>query len=196
MGEPRGRAGAHGREGAIRRRWDPDDERNVIILLNGPLGIGKSTLAEALMEEMDECVMLDGDHVVAMNPPPPNEAEYLHDTLSLLIQHHRDRGYHNFVVNHIWRTPEEIADLRDKLSDIDADIRCFLLVLSLEENLRRIQVRQSARALDERDFERRTVMEERDTLFEGTKEGLGETFDVSASPEELVARLLSRLRVQ
>lgn len=167
----------------------------MIILLNGPLGIGKSTLAEALMEEMDKCVMLDGDHVVAMNPPPPNELEYLHTTLALLIRHHRDRGYRNFVVNHIWRTPEDIDDLRCKLSDIDADIRCFLLVLSLEENLRRIQVRQGARALDEQDFERRTVMEEREMLFEGTIENLGEKFDVSASPEALVAGLLSRLRV-
>lgn len=32
----------------------------MIIVLNGPLGIGKSTLAEALAEAIDHCVMLDG----------------------------------------------------------------------------------------------------------------------------------------
>jgi deoxyadenosine/deoxycytidine kinase len=42
----------------------------VIIVLNGPLGVGKSTLAELLAERIDQCVMLDGDHLVAANPPP------------------------------------------------------------------------------------------------------------------------------
>ena len=37
----------------------------MIIVLNGPLGIGKSTLAEALAESIDQSVMLDGDHLVA-----------------------------------------------------------------------------------------------------------------------------------
>ena len=42
----------------------------MIILLNGPLGIGKTTLAEALMERVQQCVMLDGDHLLAANPSP------------------------------------------------------------------------------------------------------------------------------
>ena len=53
----------------------------MIILLNGPLGIGKSTLAEALAESIDLCVMLDGDHLVAANPPPADEQEHLHATI-------------------------------------------------------------------------------------------------------------------
>jgi hypothetical protein len=55
----------------------------MFIILNKPLGIGKSTLAEALTESIDNCVMLDGDYVVAVNPPPPNEVEYWHTTLEL-----------------------------------------------------------------------------------------------------------------
>ena len=38
----------------------------MIIVLNGPLGIGKSTLAEALTESIDACAMLSGDHLVAV----------------------------------------------------------------------------------------------------------------------------------
>jgi hypothetical protein len=33
----------------------------MIVLLNGPLGIDKSTLAEALVESIEQSVMLDGD---------------------------------------------------------------------------------------------------------------------------------------
>jgi hypothetical protein len=167
----------------------------VIIVLNGPLGIGKSTLAEALAESIDQCVMLDGDHLVAANPPPADQIEYLHSTIALLIAHHRRFGYLHFVIDHLWRTPADLAHLRRRLLDVDgaADIRCFLLTLPLDENLRRIQRRQVARALDEQELERRTVAEEREALFKGRSGDLGEPFDVSAPPMDLVATLVLRL---
>jgi hypothetical protein len=167
----------------------------MIIVLNGPLGIGKSTLAEALAESIARCVMLDGDQLVAANPPPADEIEYLHSTIALLVAHHRRFGYLHFVISHLWRTRAELLDLRRKLLEVDpeADIRCFLLSLPLAENLRRIERRQSARALDELEFERRTVVEERAVLFENADGSLGEPFDVSAAPADLVATLLLRL---
>lgn len=167
----------------------------MIIILNGPLGIGKSTLAEALSESLDQCVMLDGDHLVAANPPPVNEVEYLHSTIALLVAHHRRYGYHHFVIDHIWHTSAELADLYRRLREVDsdADVRCFLLTLPLDENLRRIRRRQSARALDEREFELQTVAEERGILYKESGDDLGEPFDVSASPDELVATLLLSL---
>jgi adenylate kinase family enzyme len=167
----------------------------LIILLNGPLGVGKSTLAEALAESIDGCVMLDGDRLVAANPPAADGLEHLHSTVALLVAHHRGFGYRHFVIDHLWRTPAELADLRRRLLDLDAatDIRVFLLTLPLEENLRRIERRQIARALDERDFEGRTVVEERRVLLENPDGAMGEPFDVSASPGDLVAALLLRL---
>jgi len=167
----------------------------VIILLNGPLGIGKSTLAEALAESIDHCVMLDGDHLVAANPPPVDETEFLHSSIALLTAHGQQSGYRHFVINHLWRTAGELGDLRRRLLalDTDADIRCFLLTLPLDENLRRIELRQRARAIDEWEFERRTVAEERAALFERPNGDLGEPFDVSGPPASLVATMLLRL---
>jgi hypothetical protein len=98
----------------------------------------------------------------------------------------------------LWRTREELADLRRRLLEVDsdADVRCFLLTLPLGENLRRIERRQSARALDEQEFERSTLASERKALLESTDGTLGEPFDVSAPPEDLVAELLLRLDVR
>jgi shikimate kinase len=167
----------------------------MIIVFNGPLGIGKSTLAEALAESIDWCVMLDGDHLIAANPRPADEVKYLHSTIALLVTHHRRFGYRHFVIDHLWRTPAELDDLRSRLLEIepDADILCFLLTLPLEENLHRIQRRQGARALDEQEFELQTVAEERAALFESDAGDLGIPFDVSAPPEDLVEMLLLRL---
>ena len=165
----------------------------MIVVLNGPLGIGKSTLAEVLSESLDRCVMLDGDSLVAANPPPSDEVEHLHSTVELLVRHHRGFGYRHFVLNHLWTTPQALADLRRRLATIDPEIFCFLLTLRVDENLRRIERRASAREIDERDFELRTVVEERAILLADDESELGEPFDVSASPGELVERLLTRL---
>jgi thymidylate kinase len=158
----------------------------MIIVLNGPLGIGKSTLAEALTEHIEACAMLSGDHLVAVNPPSENELEHLHSTIDLLVQHHRRFGYRNFVIEHVWRTEWELADLKRRLDD--TRVHCFLLTLPIEENLRRIERRQAARAIDESEFEHRVLAEERRAL-EGP--GLGTRFDVSTPPPELVLRLLA-----
>lgn len=167
----------------------------MIIILNGPLGIGKSTLAETLVESIDHCVMLDGDHLVAANPPPVDEMEFLHSTIALLVAQCQRFGYRHFVINHIWRTAADLADVRSRLLAVgsDLDIRCFLLTLSLDENLRRIARRQSARAIDEQELERLTVAEERAALFERPNGDLGEPLDVSASPARLVETILRRL---
>jgi hypothetical protein len=165
----------------------------MIIVLNGPLGIGKSTLAEALTESIDSCVMLDGDRLIAANPPPADEREHLHSTIALLVTHHRRFGYRHFVIDYVWRSPAALADLRRRLIaiDADADLRCFLLTLPPDENLRRIERRQQARAIDEREFELRTFAEEREALANSTD--LGEPFEVSAPPPALVAMMLRRL---
>lgn len=108
----------------------------MIIVLNGPLGIGKSTLAEALTESIDSCAMISGDSLLAVNPPPANELEYLHATIEVLVNHHRRSGYRHFVIEHVWRSPRELADLHCRLAAIDAtaDIRSFLLTLPVDEN--------------------------------------------------------------
>lgn len=168
----------------------------MIVVLNGPLGIGKSTLGEALAESIDHCVFLNGDSLIAANPPPPDETTYLHAMIALLVAHHRRHGYRHFVVDHFWRDAAELDDMRRRLleADPEADVRCFLLTLPISENLRRIERRQQARALDEREFEHRTVVEERDALTRDAR-GLGDPFDVSAPPEQLVAALRKRLGI-
>lgn len=165
----------------------------MIVVLNGPLGIGKSTLAEALCESMERCVVLDGDHLVAVNPPPEDELEHLHSTIELLVAHHRRFGYRHFVIDHLWRSPPELADLRLRLGPHDSDIRCFLLTLPDEEILRRIERRARARAIDEGERERRTCLEEREALMADVSADLGEPFDVSASVPELVQTMRRRL---
>ena len=167
----------------------------MIIVLNGPLGIGKSTFAEALSESIDQCVMLDGDHLVAVNPPPPDELELLHSTIALLVAHHRKFGYRHFLINHLWTSPHDLEDLRHRLTEIEpgAEIRFFLLTLPFDENLRRIQHRAGGRAINDLHLELQTLARERRVLEESRSGELGEPFDVARTPPELVTSMLGVL---
>jgi thymidylate kinase len=168
----------------------------MIIVLNGPLGIGKSTLAEALMERIEGCAMLDCDRVAAVNPAPADPREHLHQAIAWLVAHHQRFGYRHCVIDHYWPTLEDLADLRRRLSPLDSDVRCFLLTLPLEENLRRIARRASVRAIDEDAFEHETLPAERAALSAHADGALGEPLDVSAPPQVLVDEVLRRLRLE
>jgi hypothetical protein len=165
----------------------------MIIVLNGPLGCGKTSLAEALSESIARCVLLDGDHLVAVSTPPADECEHLHATIALLVAHHRSFGYRHFVVDHFWSSPAELTDLRQRLSEFDTDIRCFRLTLPATENRRRIERRAAARALDVLDAELRTSTAEREALAAYPGDELGEPLDATPPLAELVAGLSRRL---
>ena len=165
----------------------------MIVLINGPLGIGKSSLAEALTECIDDCAMLDGDRLVAVNPPHPDALEFLHSTIRSTVEHHRRFGYRHFIIDSFWGSPSDLDDLRSRLGSLDPDIRCFVLTLPLDDNFRRIERRASVRVIDELELERATVVSEREMLAAASASSLGEPFDVSAPLPELVERLLRRL---
>lgn len=163
----------------------------MIVVLNGPIGVGKSTLGELLAENLDGCVALDGDHLIAANPPHANELEHLHATIELLVAHHRRFDYRHFVVNHFWGSKEALDDLRRRLPD--EKLLVLRLTLPEDENRARIEARQTARAVDELGFELETLALERAQLEAAAGHELGEPFDVSASPAELVRTLLERI---
>lgn len=167
----------------------------LIVLLNGPLGVGKSTLGELLGETMDRSVTLDGDRLSALNPPPADELASLHATLALLVAHHLSQGYSRFIVNHFWQTAEEIGDLFDRIRAVAPNVRmeCFRLTLDEAENRRRILSRRHARAIDEAEFEDRQFAQEFALFSRAEGNELGIPFDASDPPGILVERMLGLL---
>ena len=164
----------------------------MFIALNGPIGIGKSTLAEALTESIAQCAMLNGDSLLELNPPVADETDFLHTLLVVLIAHYQRSGYRHFVIDHFWRLPEALSDLRSRLFQLDpsAQFRPFLLTLAQDEHKRRLERRLEARDQRDREFELRCFAEERALL---TNADVGERFDVSGPLPTLVARLRQRI---
>jgi GrpB-like predicted nucleotidyltransferase (UPF0157 family)/predicted kinase len=116
----------------------------MIILINGPLGVGKTEVAWKLIEKFERAILLDGDYLGAVHPfeiYDEQRVEYLYQTLHHVTAFHVAHGWHNFVIDYVFETPESLAKLRYLLSDLDDVIYAFRLTCSAEEIERRIRLR-------------------------------------------------------
>jgi tRNA A37 N6-isopentenylltransferase MiaA len=87
----------------------------MIVIINGPCGVGKTEVSWNLVERFPEGVMLDGDHIGAVHPFEIYDQQriaYLYQTIRHLVAFHIEHGYTNFVVNYVFETPESLAELR------------------------------------------------------------------------------------
>jgi GrpB-like predicted nucleotidyltransferase (UPF0157 family) len=118
----------------------------VIIIINGPCGVGKTETAWHLVAKFERGVMLDGDYIGAVHPfEIYDEAriEYLYQTMRHLIIFHQQHSYTNFVINYVFETPASLARLRHLLADVDDVIYAFRLTCAEPEIERRICARNT-----------------------------------------------------
>lgn len=116
----------------------------MIVIINGPLGVGKTETSDALLKFFERGVMLDGDYLGAVTPfdlYDPKRVEYLYQTMSHVIAFHKDHGYPDFVINYVFETPASLKRLKDLLAQSDDRIYSFRLACELDEIERRIRTR-------------------------------------------------------
>ena len=117
----------------------------MIIIINGSLGVGKSSVAEELHWKFNKSVHLDGDYIGDVHPfEIYDEArlDHLYRTLALLISFHQQNGYSNFVINYVFESPDSLQALMDLLRPLDPSIPAYWLTCNAEEQARRIHGRK------------------------------------------------------
>jgi broad-specificity NMP kinase len=117
----------------------------MIIIINGSLGVGKSSVADQLHYKFDKSVHLDGDYIADVHPfQIYDEARisHLYRTLELLIGFHQKNGYHNFVINYVFESSQSLQELLDLLLPLDSAIYAYWLTCQEEEQAKRIQNRK------------------------------------------------------
>ncbi|MBN2548910.1 MAG: AAA family ATPase [Anaerolineales bacterium] len=168
----------------------------MIIIINGPLGIGKTQVSEKLVEFFDRAVMLDGDYIGAVHPfeiYDDERIEYLYQTLRHLTAYHVEHGYRNFVLNYVFESAASLARLCGLLADLDGEIYAFRLTCTESEMERRIRSRAVGRpeepdylAWELQRFRQLTAIQEA-----ATQEGnLGEVIDTTQLSVPQVAQAI------
>lgn len=116
----------------------------MIVIINGSVGVGKTSTAWELSYLFDKSVMLDGDHIGAVHPfDIYDEAriEHLYQTLRNLVAFHQSYGYRNFVINYVFESPESLNRLKSLLVELDEAIFAFRLTCDETEMVKRIRKR-------------------------------------------------------
>lgn len=116
----------------------------MIIIINGSLGVGKSSVSEELHWKFDKSIHLDGDHIGNVHPfeiYDPERIDHLYRTLALLIGFHQQNEYHNFVINYVFESAESLKDLLDLILPLDTEIHTYWLTCEKEVQATRIQGR-------------------------------------------------------
>ncbi len=118
----------------------------MIVIINGPCGVGKTAVAWELNAHFERSVMLDGDYIGAVHPfeiYDEQRVTYLYRTLRHLIDFHvNEGGYPNFVINYVFEEPESLAKLRKMLTEFGMPMPTFRLVADDEEIAARIRRRE------------------------------------------------------
>jgi len=116
----------------------------VILIINGPLGIGKTTIAWYLLEKFRVGVMLDGDYIAAFHPFDhynPTHLDYAYNTFRVLIAHHLANGIRDFVLNWVFENAARLQQFRQSLEDLVTPVLVYRLTCTPEELERRIRQR-------------------------------------------------------
>jgi broad-specificity NMP kinase len=164
----------------------------MIIIINGPLGIGKTQTAWALVRRFPRAVMLDADYVAEFHPfDYYNDAHlaYAHATLRVLMAHHISHGFQHFVINWVFETPFQLERLKRLLADLGPPIYAFRLVCAPQEIGRRVRRRN----LPDLDYELRRSRELIDILDRAALTGdLGTPLDTTNLTAEQTADAILR----
>ena len=164
----------------------------MIIILNGPLGIGKTQTSWALVRHFPRAVMLDADYVAEFHPFDYYNDEHLayaHATLRVLAGHHVSHGFQHFVINWIFETPFQLDRLKRLLGDLGLPIYAFRLVCAPAEVERRVRRRN----LPDLDYELRRSRELIAILDRAALEGdIGTPIDTTSLTIEQTADAILR----
>jgi hypothetical protein len=120
-------------------------ETSMIILLNGAIGVGKTTTALDLVHKISGLSVIDGELLAPIRPFDPNSSEmfdYACTTLQILLDHHSRHGFDHFVVSWILETPEKMQRFHDTIPvNLRSSVQSFLLLCEIGELIGRIKTR-------------------------------------------------------
>lgn len=112
----------------------------MIIVINGPLGIGKTETAWHVTRALPRAALVDIDYAAALQPfDHQDEADvrYACRSAAVLGEHHLRHGYEHLVLNWVFESPAQVDLIRELFGHL-GEVRIYRLTCSLEELERRI----------------------------------------------------------
>lgn len=154
-----------------------------LIVINGTMGVGKTTICKELYKSLDNAVWLDGDWCWMMNPWIVNEENIrmVENNITYLLRSFLTNSTFDYVIFNWVLHREGILDgLLDRLSDLDFQVEKVTLTCS------EVALRQRMEH-DNRSTEQIALSVERLRLYENMDTSIIDTTEMPI--EEIVRRI-------
>lgn len=164
----------------------------MIVILNGPLGVGKTETAWKLLEYFERAAILDcdyvGGNVSSFDYHNPASVRAATGSLVALAEHQKSAsGVGDFVVSGVFENPEQLSFARSVLSQVSEPVVTYLLLAESGILERRVRNRMNG------DVEREVARAlELSGILTSAKGDLGKPFDTSQLELDTVAEMLWR----
>lgn len=169
----------------------------MIIIVNGAIGCGKTSVSWALLRHFERAAMIDGDFMAAVEPFSifeQSNLEYAYRSIAQQLYFHLENGYQNLIINYVLETPGELHKMKTLLGNSGLPIYSFLLTCEKEVREARIRDRASANTDLEWELSRSADLDR--ILWASYQEGgMGGAVDTtSLTLDEVASRIISHIK--
>ena len=116
--------------------------RKKLLIINGVMGVGKTTVSKKLYKKLENSFWLDGDNCWNMNPFIVNEEnkEMVLNNIGFMINSFLSNSSTKYVVfNWVIQSDEIMKSVLNKINTEDIDVYKITLMCTKEELIRRIE---------------------------------------------------------
>ena len=116
----------------------------MILIFNGPCGVGKSTISKNLAKRFENCVYINADDIrnsIIGGEINPTNVKVTDLNICCMVENFKRFGFDNIIIENVYEEDKHINEVISNLSKFDSNIMCFLLYCNLEENIKRDKLR-------------------------------------------------------
>lgn len=142
-----------------------------LIIINGVMGVGKTTVSKALYKNLDGCFWLDGDNCWMMNPFVVNEENksMVLENIGFMINSFIENSSSKYILfNWVIHTDEIMSEVLSRINTQEIEIYKITLMSTKEDLIKRIEkdIELGVRGKDniKRSLERYSLYEKMDTI--------------------------------
>jgi hypothetical protein len=158
-----------------------------LIIINGTMGIGKTTVGRLLFTSLQNCAYLDGDAVWQINPFAVTDRTkvIVEKNIPFVLRSYFEAGYDYVILTWVMHRQEIIDTILAPLRDLHFDIQIFTLVADDEVAV--------ARALARDGQDKRDPAGVLDRLHQSRQLQTNQIDTTCQTAEETVAYILEKL---
>jgi ABC-type phosphate transport system ATPase subunit len=165
---------------------------SMIVIVNGPCGVGKSTIAKELENMFEDCAHIKADDVhcfIVNSEIIPEHIRMTDINIESLVKNFRANGFSNIIIDNVYEKVEHLIQIKQRLSQYDSEIYSILLYCELSENIRRDMKRDLGDVCGAK-----RVRELHEIMYK--EKELGITFDTTVLSKEKVAADIYNLLIK